>query len=127
MNAAGGDVLAGHERVALIGAGVIGASWAALFVAHGLKVTVCDPRADAEAEVRDVIERSGDALRALGLTPAASLAELRFTTEVEAAVEGCSLVQENGPERLEFKQDLWPRVQRAAARGALLLSSSSAI
>lgn len=127
MNAAGSDVLAGHARVALIGAGVIGASWAALFVAHSLKVTVCDPRAEAEAEVHGVIESSADALRTLGLTPAASIAELRFTTELEAAVDGCSLVQENGPERLEFKQGLWPRVQRAAARGALLLSSSSAI
>ena len=127
MNAAATGILARHDRVALIGAGVIGASWAALFVANGLKVTVCDPRPDAEAEVRGVIERSADALRTLGLTPAASIADLRFTTDVEAAVDGCSLVQENGPERLEFKQALWPRIQRAAAPGALLLSSSSAI
>lgn len=127
MTASGSEVLATHPRVALIGAGVIGASWAALFVAHGLEVTVCDPRAEAEAEVRGVIERSADALRTLGFTPGRAIDALRFTTEVEVAVAGCTLVQENAPERLEFKQSLWPRVQQAAAPGALLLSSSSAI
>lgn len=114
-------------RVAVIGAGVIGASWAALFVAHDLKVTVCDPRPEAEAEVRDVIERSADALAALGARPRAALAALRFDSDVERAVAGAVLVQENGPERLDFKQALWPRIQDAAAPGALLLSSSSAI
>lgn len=126
-DAAMSNPLGRYDRVALIGAGVIGASWAALFVAHGLKVTVCDPRADAEAEVRGVIERSADTLKTLGLTPGLAIADLRFETDVETAVAGCSLVQENGPERLDFKQQLWPRIQVAAAPGALLLSSSSAI
>ena len=114
-------------RVALIGAGVIGGSWAALLVAHGVEVTVCDPRPEAEGEVRTLIERSADALRTLGLVPGRSAAALRFEGDVEKAVAGAEIVQENGPERLEFKQQLWPRVQRAARPGALLLSSSSAI
>ena len=86
-----GNPLTRHERVALIGAGVIGASWAALFVAHGLKVTVCDPRAEAEAEVRGVIERSAGALRTLGLEPGRSAADLRFTAEADHIVDALEL------------------------------------
>lgn len=121
------NVLQRRRRVAVIGAGVIGASWSALFLAHGLEVTVHDPRAEARGETEELLARAAPTLRALGLEPRPAAAQLRFEDSPEAAVSGADLVQENGPEKPEFKQALWPRIAAAAPAQALLLSSSSAI
>jgi ketoreductase RED1 len=115
-----------YGKTAIIGAGVIGASWTALFLAHGLEVVVNDPRPDVEALVRDYIRNSLSTLDALGLPTANLEAKLRFQADLESAVAGADLVQENGPERIEFKQDLWARISKVVGDKALLLSSSSA-
>jgi ketoreductase RED1 len=115
-----------YGKTAIIGAGVIGASWTALFLAHGLEVVVNDPRPDVEALVRDYIRNSLSTLDALGLPTANLEAKLRFQADLEGAVVGADLVQENGPERIEFKQGLWARISKVVGDKALLLSSSSA-
>ena len=120
------DILNRYGKTAIIGAGVIGASWTALFLAHGLEVVVNDPRPDVEALVRDYIKNNLSTLEALGLPTANLEAKLRFETDLERAVAGADLVQENGPERIEFKQDLWARISKVVGDKALLLSSSSA-
>ena len=61
------DVLERYSKVAVIGAGVIGASWTAVFLAHGLSVVVNDPRDDVEAVVHDYIRKATPTLKALGL------------------------------------------------------------
>jgi ketoreductase RED1 len=121
------NVLQRRRRVAVIGAGVIGASWSALFLAHGLEVTVHDPRPEARDETEGLVERAAPTLRALGLEPRPAGAVLRFEPTAEAAVAAADVVQENGPEKPAFKQALWPRLAAAAPAHALLLSSSSAI
>lgn len=118
--------LSEFQNVAVIGAGVIGSSWAALFLAHGLKVVVNDPRPDIETVVNNDLRKIAPTLHALGLPTDDLARHLRFEADVERAVEGADLVQENGPERIEFKQDLWERVGRTVSPKALLLSSSSA-
>jgi ketoreductase RED1 len=120
------DILGRYRKTAMIGAGVIGASWTALFLAHGLEVVVNDPRPDVEALVRDYIRSSLPTLKALGLATANLEAKLRFEADLERAVAGAELVQENGPERIEFKQDLWARIGKVVGDQVLLLSSSSA-
>jgi 3-hydroxyacyl-CoA dehydrogenase len=60
------------KRVAIIGTGVIGASWAALFLAKGLKVAATDPAPGAETALRHYIENAWPALEQLGLAPGAS-------------------------------------------------------
>src|SRR6201981_1619648 len=120
------DILNRYGKTAVIGAGVIGASWTALFLAHGLEVVVNDPRPDVEALVSDYIRNSLPTLDALGLPTANLEAKLRFQADLESAVAGADLVQENGPERIEFKQDLWARVGKVVGEHALMLSSSSA-
>jgi len=120
------DILNRYGKTAIIGAGVIGASWTALFLAHGLEVVVNDPRPDVEALVRDYIRNNLSTLDALGLPTANLEAKLRFEADLERAVAGADLVQENGPERIEFKQDLWARISKVVEGKALLLSSSSA-
>jgi ketoreductase RED1 len=120
------DILNRYRKTSIIGAGVIGASWTALFLAHGLEVVVNDPRPDVEALVSDYIRNSLPTLEALGLPTANLEAKLRFDADLESAVAGADLVQENGPERIEFKQDLWARISKVVGDKALLLSSSSA-
>ena len=120
------NILNRYGKTAIIGAGVIGASWTALFLAHGLEVVVNDPRPDVEALVRDYIRNNLSTLEALGLPTANLEAKLRFEADLERAVAGADLVQENGPERIEFKQDLWERISKVVGDKALLLSSSSA-
>jgi ketoreductase RED1 len=120
------DVLGRYPRVAVIGAGVIGASWTAVFLAHGLTVVVNDPRQDVEGVVADYIRKAGPTLKALGLPTESLTKKLHFEADLERAVADVDVVQENGPERVEFKQDLWARISRVAPSPALLLSSSSA-
>ncbi|WP_213956911.1 3-hydroxyacyl-CoA dehydrogenase NAD-binding domain-containing protein [Variovorax sp. dw_954] len=123
------QVLQRFQRVTVVGAGVIGASWVALFLAHGLKVCVSDPREGVDAEVRDYVARALPTLAQLGAPQANDeIGErLRFEPDLERAVAQAGLVQENGPERLDFKRQLWRRIEQAAPAGALFLSSSSAL
>jgi ketoreductase RED1 len=97
-----------------------------LFLAHGLNVVVNDPRADIEAVVKDDLARIAPTLRALGLPADGLERNLRFEADLERAVSGVDLVQENGPEKPEWKQQLWSRIERVVPAHALLLSSSSA-
>jgi ketoreductase RED1 len=115
-----------YHNTCVVGAGVIGASWAALFLAHGLNVVVNDPQPDIEATVRAMLVKAAPTLRALGLPHESLDKNLRFEPDIVRAVAGADLVQENGPERLEWKQQLWASIVRAVPKHALLLSSSSA-
>jgi len=123
---ASSEILERYSKVAVIGAGVIGASWTAVFLAHGLSVLINDPRDDVEAVVHDYIGKASSTLEALGLPTKNLAAKLRFEADLARAVSDADLVQENGPERVEFKQDLWARVEPHVPAHALLLSSSSA-
>jgi ketoreductase RED1 len=60
-------ILGRYRNTCIISAGVIGASWTALFLAHGLNVVVNDPQPDIEATVRTMLTKSAPTLRALGL------------------------------------------------------------
>src|SRR4030081_1099983 len=120
------DILNRYSKVTVIGAGVIGASWTALFLAHGLAVVVNDPRPDVETIVRDYIRNNLSTLGELGLPTDNLEKRLSFEAGLERSVTGADLVQENGPERTEFKQDLWGRIGKVVGDHALMLSSSSA-
>ncbi|MCM6778923.1 3-hydroxyacyl-CoA dehydrogenase NAD-binding domain-containing protein [Nocardia sp. CDC159] len=113
-------------RVAVIGAGVIGISWTALFLANGLRVRVSDPRPDLAAAVTSGIASAAPALRSLGY-PEPDTALLEFEADTERAVRDADVVQENGPERLEFKQAVFTALGTAGKPDALLCSSSSGL
>ncbi len=90
------------RRVAIIGTGVIGASWAALFLANGLEVVATDIAPNAESALKRFIEAAWPALKRLGLAPGASQSNLSFTADLLAAVKVADLVQENGPKRRDI-------------------------
>ena len=107
-------------RVAIIGTGVIGAAWAAGFLAAGHEVTAFDPAPDAAARLR---EQAAAALSAG--TPPDTLERLRFAPSLTVAVAGADFVQENGPERLEIKQELLAQIDAATPASAIIASSTS--
>ena len=115
------------HRVTIIGTGVIGASWAALFVAKGLEVVATDIAPNAEANLRGFVEAAWPALERLGLAPGASQSNLTFTADLPATVRGADLVQENGPERLEFKQKLYSQLDELLPSNVIIASSSSGL
>ncbi|WNM33192.1 3-hydroxyacyl-CoA dehydrogenase NAD-binding domain-containing protein [Streptomyces sp. Li-HN-5-11] len=115
------------RTAAVIGAGTIGLSWAALFAAHGLTVLVSDPREDLAGAVAEALEQYAPHLAARGLDVTGLADRVRLAADVTEAVRDADVVQENGPERVEFKKDLFATLAREAPGHALLLSSSSAI
>jgi carnitine 3-dehydrogenase len=116
----------GQQRVAVIGGGTIGASWAAYFLARGFEVNVSDPVATAD-EVNRAVAAAWPALEALGLAPDASPDRLRFTGDPLAALEGAVFVQENGPEDEALKIELFARLDAALPAETILASSSSGL
>src|ERR1700730_10366926 len=113
------------RRIAIIGTGVIGASWTSLFLAKGLQVVATDIAPNAEAALRRFVETAWPALKRLGLSPDASQSNLSFTPAVAQAVADADLVQENGPERIDFKQKLYGQLDEALPPDVLIASSSS--
>ena len=115
------------RRVAVVGAGLIGSSWVAQFLARGLDVVATDPAPNAEANLERNVQVMWPALTSLGLSPGASLERLQFTAEMPAALAKADFVQESGPERLAVKVGLFSDMDRAAPPDSLIASSSSAL
>src|SRR4249919_1092406 len=115
------------RRVAIIGTGVIGASWAALFLAKGLEVTATDVAPNAEAALKRFVEAAWPALKRLVLAPGASQSKLTFTPDLPTAVKGADLVQENGPERIDFKKKLYGQLDELLPPDVIIASSSSGL
>src|SRR5258706_9219720 len=115
------------RRVTIIGTGVIGASWAALYLAKGLEVVATDIAPNAEAALKRFVDAAWPALKRLGLAPGASQSKLSFTPKIEVAVNGADLVQENGPERLDFKQKLYGQLDDLLPPDVIIASSSSGL
>ena len=115
------------KRVAVVATGVIGASWASYFLARGLDVDATDPSPGAEQRLRDAVHAHWAALTQQGLAPGASMDRLRFHAEMECALEHADFVQESGPERIDFKVELFRRMDAAAPEHTILASSSSGL
>jgi len=116
------------RRVAVIGAGTIGASWAAIFLARGFEVAATDPAAGAEDFARHLINNAWPTLQKLGLVvPGASAQRMSFHRGVAAAVKGAEFVQENGPEREDLKIELFGEIDAALPGDTVIASSSSGL
>jgi len=115
------------RRVAIIGTGVIGASWSALFLAHGLDVVATDVAPGAEAALKRFVAAAWPALQRLGLASGASQNRLSFTAVLTDAVKDADLVQENGPEKIDFKQTLYRQLDELLHPSVIIASSSSGL
>ena len=115
------------RRIAIVGTGVIGASWAAEYLARGFDVVATDPAPNAEANLRRYIDEAWKDLTNIGLSKGASRDRLTFTTDVKEALSNADFVQENGPERPDFKIKLFADMSDATPVDSLIASSSSGI
>src|SRR5246127_3807151 len=115
------------RRIAIIGTGVIGASWTALYLARGLQVVATDPAPNAEAALKKFVETAWPALKRLGLSGGASQSNLKFTPDLVQALAGVDLVQENGPERIDFKIKLYAQLDELLPPEVIIASSSSGL
>lgn len=106
---------------------MIGASWATAFLARGLDVTATDPAPSAETTLRRTIDAQWRVMESMGLAQGASPDRLRFLPTPKAAVADAGFVQENGPERLDLKRDLFHLLDAASPPDAILATSSSTI
>ena len=115
------------HRIAIVGTGVIGASWAAQYLARGFDVIATDPAPNAEDNLRKYVDDAWEQLTAIGLVPGASRDSLSFTTNMKEALANADFVQENGPERPDFKIKLFADMDDATPVDSIIASSSSGI
>jgi carnitine 3-dehydrogenase len=115
------------RRVAIVGVGVIGASWATYFLAQGLDVSATDPMPGAEEKMRDAVKTHWPSMERLGLAPGASMDRLAFSADLATALRDADFVQENGPEREDLKTDLFRRMDAVLPPDVILASSSSGL
>jgi carnitine 3-dehydrogenase len=115
------------RRVAVVGTGVIGASWSAQYLARGLDVVATDPAPNAEANLWKYVDEAWQQLQEIGLSPGASRERLSFTKDMGQAIEKADFVQENGPERPEFKIRLFADMDDPTPVDSIIASSSSGI
>jgi 3-hydroxyacyl-CoA dehydrogenase len=115
------------RKVAIVGTGLIGASWSALYLARGLNVVATDPAPNAEANLRRYIDAAWKDLSVIGLSPNASRDHLEFTLDMKKAVSDADFVQENGPERPDFKVKLFAEMDATTPTDSIIASSSSGL
>src|ERR671913_1035688 len=115
--------------VAIVGAGLIGRSWAIVFARAGWEVRLTDPSAEAFAAAPRLIREGLDELAGYNLVDNAAEAASRVSVAgpLNEAAAGVDLVQENGPERVEDKRRIFAELDQAAPADAVLASSTSAI
>jgi carnitine 3-dehydrogenase len=115
------------RHIAVVGTGVIGASWAAFYLSRGFDVVATDPAPNAESALRAYADEAWASLTRFGIAAGASRDRLTFTPNLREAVAEADLVQENAPERPEFKARLFAEMDEFSPVDSILASSSSSI
>lgn len=118
-----------EKTVAVIGAGLIGRAWAMVFARAGWKVRLTDSSADQLARARAFIATSLEEQQQYGLVvdPRAALERIEQEPDLESAIADADWVQENLPEKIEVKREVFALLDRYARPDAVLASSTSAI
>lgn len=112
-------------RVTCVGAGLIGAGWAAHFIRAGLDVMVHDPDPQREEYVRSYIDNAWATLEKLGLSPGADRRRLDFTTDIDLALRGTDFVQESAVEDRTAKTAILADLDSRLPPSTVIASSSS--
>ncbi|MCB5174182.1 MULTISPECIES: 3-hydroxyacyl-CoA dehydrogenase [Microvirga] len=115
--------------VAIIGAGLIGRSWAMVFARSGWDVRITDPSAETLENTPRLVRAGLEELASHGLAtdPAFAAGRVIAVPSIAEAVHGVDLVQENGPESVDIKRAIFAELDRLAPADAILASSTSAI
>ena len=114
-------------NIAVLGAGTIGQSWAALFLANGHHVSVYDPDPKTEKVTKKFVQKSAFILAELGYLHSGNVNALRFSSDPSHAVFGCHFIQESAPENLAIKHALYREIESCLLPEAIVLSSTSGL
>ena len=115
------------KHVTSIGAGPIGAGWAAHFLARGYQVTAYIHLRDEENQFMSVVNTAWPCLVDLGLADGASLDRLTVTDDLNVATREAQFIQESAPERMEIKQALYEILGRITPPEVVIASSTSGL
>ncbi|PHH62072.1 hypothetical protein CDD82_2048 [Ophiocordyceps australis] len=116
------------RTVGVIGTGVIGSSWASLFLSHGLRVLVSDPAPNAEKQLDKFLKSRWPTMEKIGLGPGASLSNCTFVGgSMDAHFAKLDFVQENAPEKVDIKTKLIGEIDAGTRPDVVIASSSSGI
>jgi carnitine 3-dehydrogenase len=115
------------KRIAVLGAGTIGASWAAHFLGQGMQVHVWDPAADGEQRTKAFIDKAWTVVERLGLRKGASRDNFSWHDSIDSAVDGVDFVQESAPENNDVKIALYRQIDAALASDVVMSSSTSGL
>jgi 3-hydroxyacyl-CoA dehydrogenase len=114
------------HRIAVVGTGVIGSSWAAFYLAHGFEVVATDPAPNAEADLRRYVQSVWPILVS-ATKPNAQFNRMEFTRDLEHALSHADFVQENSPEIPELKIKLFKDMDELTPPDSIIASSSSGV
>jgi carnitine 3-dehydrogenase len=117
------------RKIAVIGTGSVGASWASLFLAKGIRVQAFDKHPDARQKAEAFVRGAWNALRELGVTDRVEpdFGLLSFSSSINDAVLGVDLVQENVYEDLDLKREVLKEIESGIADETLIISSTGGI
>ncbi|MDB5620841.1 3-hydroxyacyl-CoA dehydrogenase [Tardiphaga sp.] len=118
-----------NRHVAIVGVGLIGRAWAAIFARAGWTVRLTDPHGPTLEAAPQLIRDELHALARHGLAndPDGAAARISIAATLADAVKDVAFVQENGPENVDQKIAIFAELDRLAPPDALLASSTSAI
>lgn len=114
-------------HITTIGAGPIGAGWAAFFLARGYQVTAYLHSLDERAAFDNILDTGWVSLNEMGLSAGASRDNLFVTDDLSTAVKGAQFIQESAPERLDLKQALYQRLGELVDDNVVIASSTSGL
>ena len=115
------------RTLAVIGAGVIGAGWAARALARGLDVVAWDPAPGSQARLEAAVDNAWPALTELGLSRGARRDRLRRAPSLAETCGCADFIQESAPERLALKQDLHAQIDAVTPADVIVASSTSGL
>lgn len=115
------------QRVCILGAGTIGASWAAFFLARGFEVAIYDPSPLRQSAVAAYLAKTWPTIQQLSGKRLADSNAWTFSTDLGAAVRDVQFVQESAPEELHLKRTLFAALERLVAADVVIASSTSSL
>lgn len=115
------------SRVAIIGCGTIGASWAAHFLGRGMQVTAWDPHPEGDDRLNAFVDNAWEGIKRLDLEGLADRNKLTWCDSPEAAIDGAQFIQESAPERIEVKHELYARFDKALGPDTVMSTSTSGL
>ncbi|WP_050478693.1 3-hydroxyacyl-CoA dehydrogenase [Herbaspirillum rhizosphaerae] len=117
-----------NEKIAVIGAGLIGRAWAIVFARAGCSVAIYDAFPEALNNCQKLLHDNISDLARHGLiteTPDVVLARITPVSSLAEALKGAVLVQENVKETVEVKRQIFAEMDKLAEPDAILTSSTS--